>query len=55
MCIARFLYSYLDDLLKNLGKTSAQECKKFTLGYPLDKSDYPTDLCVRKTNCAIQW
>ena len=38
MCIARFLYSYLDDLLKNLGKTTAQECKKFTLRYPLDKS-----------------
>ena len=38
MCIARFLYSYRDDLLKNLGKTTAQECKKFTLRYPLDKS-----------------
>ena len=33
ICIAWFLYTRRDDLTENLGKTTAQECKKSTSGY----------------------
>ena len=33
ICIARFLYSYRDKLLKNVDKTIAKKGKKYTSGW----------------------